>query len=172
MKGLTTRLTMISMLPLVLPLLTGSTLAAEAIPDALAAPGTVPVLTAHAEGQQVYDCKAGADGKLVWTFREPQATLIADGSIVGKHYAGPTWDLNDGSAVVGKSIANAPGKTANDVAWLKLEVTAHRGSGALSDVTTVQRINTVGGNMGGACDRAGDIRAMPYTADYVFLRKQ
>jgi hypothetical protein len=156
---------------LLLPLLAGSALAADSLPDALAAPGTVPVLTAHAEGEQIYECRAGADGKLTWTFREPKATLIADGKIAGKHYAGPTWELDDGSAVVGKTVANAPGKNANDVAWLKLEVTAHRGSGALSDVTTVQRINTVGGSMGGACDRAGDIRAMPYTADYVFLRK-
>ena len=156
---------------LLLPLLAGPAFAADPLPEALAAPGTVPVLTAHAEGEQIYECKAGADGKLAWTFREPKATLIADGKIAGKHYAGPTWELNDGGAIVGKAVANAPGKTGNDIAWLKLEVTAHRGSGAFNDVTTVQRINTVGGSMGGACDRAGDVRAMPYTADYVFLRK-
>ena len=159
------------MMPLLLlPLLTGPAFAADALPEALAAPGTVPVLTAHAEGEQLYDCKAGADGKLVWTFREPKATLTADGKIAGKHYAGPTWELTDGSTVVGKVVASVPGKTANDVAWLKLAVTAHRGSGTFNDVTTVQRINTVGGNMTGACDRAGETRAMPYTADYVFLR--
>ena len=157
---------------LFLPLLAGPAFAADPIPDALAAPGTAPVLTAHAEGDQIYECKAGAAGKLVWTFREPKATLIADGKIVGKHYAGPSWELNDGSAVVGKAVANAPGKTANDVAWLKLEVAAHRGAGgALADVTTVQRINTVGGKLDGACDRAAETRSMPYTADYVFLRK-
>jgi hypothetical protein len=157
---------------LLLPLLAGSALAADSLPDALAAPGTVPVLTAHAEGEQIYECRAGADGKLTWTFREPKATLIADGKIAGKHYAGPTWELDDGGAVVGKAVANAPGKTANDIAWLKLEVTAHRGSGGtLADVTTVQRINTLGGQMAGSCDRAGETRAMPYTADYVFLRK-
>jgi hypothetical protein len=166
------RLTKIATLPVLLPLLTGPAFAADPIPDALAAPGTVPVLTAHAEGEQIYECKAGADGKLTWTFREPKATLIADGKIAGKHYAGPTWELNDGSAVVGKAVTSAPGKTANDIAWLKLEVTTHRGSGGtLADVSMVQRLNTVGGQMGGPCDRAGDSRAMPYTADYVFLRK-
>jgi len=161
----------LTILPLLLPLLAGPALAADPIPDALAAPGTVPVLTAQAEGDQIYECKAGTDGKLVWTFREPKATLIADGKIAGRHYAGPSWELKDGSAVVGKPIANAPGKTANDVAWLKLEVTAHRGSGVLGDVDTVQRINTVGGKLDGDCDHAGETRAMPYTADYVFLRK-
>ncbi len=156
---------------LVLPFLAAPAFAADAIPNALTAAGTAPVLTAHAEGEQIYECKAGTGGKLVWTFREPRATLIADGKVAGKHYAGPTWELTDGSAVVGKTVASAPGKTANDIAWLKLEVTSHRGSGGLNEVTTVQRINTVGGSMAGACDRAGDTRAMPYTADYVFLRK-
>ena len=167
-QGMTMRLITTSML--LLPLLTGSALA-DPIPDALAAPGTVPVLTAHAKGQQIYECKAGADGKLAWAFREPAAKLIADGKIVGKHYAGPSWELNDSSAVVGKGVANAPGKTANDIDWLKLEATTHRRSGTLGDVTTVQRINTVGGKLGGACRRTGDSRAVPYTADYVFLRK-
>jgi hypothetical protein len=50
-------------------------------------------------------------------------------------------------------------------------VVSRRGSGMLSNVTTVQRINTVGGKLDDACDRPGDNRSMPYTADYVFLRK-
>ena len=33
--------------------------------------------------------------------------------------------------------------------WLKLEVASHKGSGQLADVTTVQRINTVGGVLKG-----------------------
>ena len=71
-------------------------------------------LTLHAEGAQFYDCKAGADGKLAWAFREPIATLLLDGKTVGRHYAGPNWDHIDGSGVAGKVLANAPGKTAND----------------------------------------------------------
>jgi len=41
----------------------------------------------------------------------------------------------------------------------------------LQNVATVQRINTHGGNFAGTCDRAGDLHAEPYSADYVFLRK-
>ena len=142
-----------------------------ALPNAIAAPGETVVVTLHAEGAQVYECKAGADGKLAWAFREPQATLTADGKIVGRHFAGPTWELADGSAVVGKAAGNAPGKTASDIPWLKLEVTAQRGKGALSGVTTVQRINTAGGVHAGACDKAGTFHSAPYAADYVFLKK-
>jgi hypothetical protein len=145
--------------------------AETSLPAAIAAPGEAPILTAHATGTQIYECKAGSDGKLAWTFREPAATLTADDKIVAHHYAGPTWEFTDGSAVVGKAVANAPGKTANDIAWLKLDVASHRGNGTGTDVVTVQRINTVGGVMSGECDHAGATRAMPYTADYVFLRK-
>ena len=140
-------------------------------PAAIAAPGETIVATLHAEGAQVYECKAGNDGKLAWAFREPIATLVLDGKTVGRHYAGPSWEHADGSAVVGKAVGNAPGKSAGDIPWLKLEVTAHRGNGVLSGVTTVQRINTAGGVHAGACDKAGAFHSAPYAADYVFLRK-
>jgi hypothetical protein len=160
---------------LALLLLSGSLLGAPAaeapLPGAIVAPGQATVLTLHAEGAQVYECKAGTDGKLAWAFREPIATLMADGKTVGRHYAGPNWENSDGSAVVGKVTGSAPGAAANDIAWLKLDVVSHRGSGILTPVTTVQRINTQGGKLEGACDKAGAYSSAPYSADYVFLRK-
>ena len=146
-------------------------LAHAQVPAAIAAPGETVIATWHAEGAQVYECRAGADGKLAWAFREPIATLLLDGKTVGRHYAGPNWEHTDGSAVVGKAVGNAPGKTAGDIPWLKLEVTAQRGKGALSGVTTVQRINTAGGVHAGTCDKAGTFHSAPYAADYVFLKK-
>jgi hypothetical protein len=144
---------------------------AQTLPAAIAAPGETIVATWHAEGAQVYECKAGTDGKLAWAFREPIAALLADGKTVGRHYAGPSWENADGSAVVGKAAGNAPGTTPKDIPWLKLEVVASRGSGALSGVTTVQRINTAGGRHDGPCEKAGTFFSAPYAADYVFLRK-
>ena len=156
---------------LLLGSLTSVSAAETALPDAIAALGEAVVLSVHAEGAQVYECKAGADGKLAWAFREPIATLLLDGKTVGRHYAGPNWEHIDGSAVVGKVAGSAPGAAPNDIAWLKLDVAAHRGSGVLSDITTVQRIHTEGGNLKGACDTAGSFKSMPYSADYLFLRK-
>jgi hypothetical protein len=141
------------------------------LPASISAPGEAQVARFHAEGAQIYECKLATDGKLSWQFREPIATLLVDGKTVGRHYAGPNWEHTDGSAVTGKPIANAPGDTPADIAWLKLEATAHRGSGVLADATTVQRINTRGGVMTGTCDQQGSFRAAPYAADYVFLRK-
>jgi Protein of unknown function (DUF3455) len=169
-------MTLLGNAALALLLLSGSPMIAAAaetppLPDAIAAPGEIVVLSVHAEGAQVYECKAGADGKTTWAFREPIATLVADGKTVGRHYAGPNWEHSDGSAVVGKAIGNAPGATPNDIPWLKLEVTSRRGSGVLSAVTTVQRINTQGGKFEGACDKPGATHSAPYSADYVFLQK-
>ncbi|WFU28048.1 DUF3455 domain-containing protein [Bradyrhizobium sp. CB1717] len=144
---------------------------ADPLPEAIAAPGETAVLSVHAEGAQVYECKAGTDGKLAWAFREPIATLLSEGKTVGHHYAGPSWELADGSAVVGKATGNAPGATAADIPWLKLEVASRRGSGVLSPVTTVQRINTHGGKLEGSCDKGGEFKSAPYSADYVFLKK-
>jgi hypothetical protein len=124
----------------------------------------------HAEGAQIYECKSGFDGKLVWQAREPIATLLLDGRTVGRHYTGPTWEHNDGSTVQAKVVGNIPGSSGNDVPWLKLAATLHLGSGTLSDVKTIQRINTQGGLAQGPCDKAGGFLSVPYHADYVFLR--
>ena len=154
--------------------LTGSLVNATAqtsLPEAIAAPGETAMFTLHAEGAQVYECKTSADGALAWALREPIATLFSDGKTVGRHYAGPNWEYSDGSAVVGQVVGTAPGQVAMDIPWLKLAVTSRRGNGVLSPVTTVQRINTVGGKLSGACYKAGTYESVPYSADYVFLRK-
>jgi hypothetical protein len=156
------------------PLIAAALLASAAsaqVPGAIAAPGKTVVATMHAEGAQVYECKADAGGRLVWQFREPIATLLVDGKTVGRHYAGPSWEHVDGSAVVGRVAARAPGATPKDIPWLRLEVTERRGSGVLSGVTTIQRINTLGGAAEGACDRPGAFLSAAYATDYVFLRK-
>ena len=139
------------------------------VPSAIAVPGQNIVTTLHAEGAQVYECMVGPDKKLVWQAREPIATLLLDGKTSGRHYAGPIWELADGSAVTAKAVANSPGATPNDILWLKLEVTSQRGNGGLYGITSVQRINTKGGMAQGPCDSAGTYQSVPYSADYVFL---
>ena len=141
------------------------------LPAAIAAPGQAIVAVARGEGAQIYECKADAEGRLAWQFREPIATLIRNDETVGRHYAGPSWAFDDGSVIIGKVAASAAGATPRDIAWLRLDVIAHHGNGELSAVTTVQRINTEGGAMTGACKRAGAFLVVPYAADYVFLRQ-
>jgi len=148
-----------------------SAAASAEIPDAIAVPGETLVVRLHAEGAQVYECKADASGKLAWQFREPIATLIEGGKTVGRHYAGPRWELSDGSIVGAKAVGKAPGATAQDIPQLKLEVTSHAGNGRLSGVTTVLRLDTRGGNAEGGCPSADALLSVPYFADYAFYRK-
>jgi Protein of unknown function (DUF3455) len=153
-----------------LALLAASHAGAE-MPDAIAVTGETLVARIHAEGAQVYECRADAAGQLAWQFREPVATLIEGGKTIGRHYAGPHWELADGSVIAAKAVGRAPGATPQDISLLKLEVTAQRGSGRLSDVTTIQRLDTKGGTAEGPCPAAGALLSVPYSADYAFYRK-
>lgn len=145
--------------------------AAAQIPAAVAAPGEHTIATFQGVGAQIYECKAGADGKLAWVFREPIAALIDNGKTVGRHYTGPTWEDVDSSKIIGKAVGNAPGSTADDIPWLKLDVVRHQGRGILSRAATVQRLDTHGGALQGGCDKSGDFRSIAYSATYVFLNK-
>ncbi len=100
--------------------------AATNLPDEIAASGEKVVLQVHAEGAQIYECKATASGQLSWQFREPIAALVRDGVTVGRHYGGPTWEI-EGSSVVGKVSGHAPGATADDIPWLRLNVVRQAG---------------------------------------------
>ncbi len=129
------------------------------------------MLTLHAEGAQVYECKTGADGALAWAFREPIATLFC-----GRQDGRPALcrtDLGVQRRQRGgrPGRRHGPGHRREDIPWLKLDVTSRRGTGVLSPATTVQRINTAGGRLNGACYKAGTYESVPYSADYVFLRK-
>ena len=145
--------------------------AAAEVPETIAARGETLIATAHATGAQVYECKTNSDGKLVWQFREPIATLMIDGKTVGRHFAGPVWEMADGSAVSAKVSAQAPGATTNDIPLLRLDVAARHGSGLLSGITTIQRLNTRGGRADAACDSTGTFLSVPYSADYAFYKK-
>jgi hypothetical protein len=145
--------------------------AQNSLPEAIAAPGTSVVLKVHAVGAQIYECVAGPTGGPAWQFREPIATLLSDGRTVGRHFAGPSWELPDGSLVVGKAVGRAPGETGDDIPWLKLEAATGHGSGQFAAVSLIQRINTKGGALAGACGKIGELVAVPYAGDYVFLRK-
>ena len=49
-------------------------------------------------------------------------------------------------------------------------MTSRREGGRLASVTSIQRLNTVGGTLEGACPSAGALVGVPYAADYTFLR--
>lgn len=141
---------------------------AEDTRESIAAVSGRVVQRLDAVGVQLYDCKADGRGGLAWMFREPVATLMREGKPVGRHFAGPSWEMFDGSLIKGKETGEAPGNSANDISWLRLAVSERKGSGIFKDVTTVQRIATVGGKKLGSCFPDGTVGAEPYAAKYVF----
>jgi uncharacterized protein DUF3455 len=153
-------------------------LAPPVVPDAIAVPaGAQVVAHLHARDSQVYACGAGSAGgpaAFAWTLKRPDAALTGDdGRAVGTHGAGPTWTSTDGSAVVGKKIAQADAPVATAVPWLLLGAVSTTGAGIFADVTYVQRVATSGGKAppsGCAADNVGAETAAPYTADYYFYR--
>lgn len=144
------------------------------VPRALQAPeGEEVILQAHATGSQIYVCQAGADQKLVWTLKAPEAELRdVHGGVIGHHYAGPAWKHNDSSEVTGAVAARQDAPDQDSIPWLLLRATGHSGNGILNRVTTIQRINTKGGRPpgSGTCDestRGKEVKST-YSADYYF----
>ena len=146
---------------------------AQQAPKELQPPASEQVLLqVHAKGDQVYVCKSDA-AQSAWTLKGPDAQLFdAAGKPFGKHFAGPSWQANDGSRVTGKAVANAPSPDADSVPWLLLTVIGRDGQGVLSPATSIQRINTKGGKApASGCDAAhnGQEARAPYSADYAFF---
>jgi hypothetical protein len=144
------------------------------IPDAIKAPaGEKLVLKAHATGFQIYTCNTGADGIQQWTLKAPDAELHdKKGAVIGHHFAGPTWKHKDGSEVKGKASAHVESPDPDSIAWLLVSATGHTGDGVFAKVSSIQRINTKGGNPPAAseCDasKSGTESKSKYSADYYF----
>jgi hypothetical protein len=143
------------------------------VPAAIQAPhGEEVVLLAHASGSQIYTCQAGADGKFAWTLKAPDAELKDQGGkVIGSHFAGPTWKVNDGSEVTGKGAAHVDSPDAGSIPWLLVNVVSHAGQGLLTNVKTIQRVHTHGGKPpAGGCDQSHPSAETKssYTADYYF----
>jgi hypothetical protein len=147
-------------------------LAAQDIPQQLQPPANEQLLLqVHANGDQIYICKSDAS-QFAWALKAPDAQLFdRKGKPFGTHFAGPSWEANDGSRVIGKAVANFPSPDANSIPWLLVTILSHDGIGVLSRVTTIQRLNTRGGKAPeSGCDASHvsqEVR-VSYSADYRF----
>ena len=112
-----------------------------------------------------------------WDFVAPIADLFAEENYfgeVGKHYRGPTWESKSGSLVEARRVPGTgctPDPTAID--WLLLSKFRTDGSGIFSKISFIQRVNTTGGlapSAPGSVD--GEIKEIPYTAEYYFYRAE
>jgi hypothetical protein len=140
------------------------------VPDAIkVSPNETLLFAVKGKGTQIYERVPKKDNpkELEWT-HVPEAQLFDyEGNNVGHHYAGPYWESTDGSRVLCDLKAHAEAKEKNAAPWLLLIVKKHEGQGVYSDVTSIQRLETVGG--GEPADdqvKPGQKVAVPYTATY------
>jgi hypothetical protein len=152
-----------------------SFLQASAVPDVpkqLKPPGgQVLLVQAHGKGSQIYACQS-TDGQYAWKLKAPDAQLLnGNGEKLGRHFAGPTWEANDGSRVIGKLAASVASPDADSIPWLLLESKSSEGPGLFASVKSIQRLNTKGGKApASGCDAAHEKAetSVPYEADYYF----
>jgi len=145
------------------------------VPEALKPPaGQKLSIEVVGIGVQIYECKQAKDDpkRFEWVFKAPEAELFdSDGKRIGRHYAGPTWEANDGSKVVGEIKGRDDGPNSNAIPWLLLSAKSNTGNGVFSRVQSIQRLHTVGGKAPAAgCVRAqaGNEKRVAYEAGYYF----
>jgi hypothetical protein len=127
------------------------------------------VLQVRGEGVQIYTCVKGDDWG--WKLKAPEATLFDENhKAIGKHLAGPTWRLDDGSEVLGKMLESKP--QPGTIPWLILMARSTGGEGRLSRVDVVRRTETEGGvapATGCDAEHAGTEARVAYSATYSFF---
>lgn len=144
------------------------------LPEAVRVPaGAMQKMVAVGSGEITYECREKKDmaGQYEWAFVGPVASLKdMNGTVVGKYYAGPTWEANDGSKVTGKQLAVAP-STPGNIPLQLVKTDPATGMGAMQGISHIQRLKTVGGVApAAACAMAnkGERQQVTYQADYVF----
>lgn len=127
-------------------------------------------------GEITYQCSAKKDmaGQFEWVFAGPDARLNdRSGKQVGKYYGPPaTWESMDGSKLTATQVAVAPNGTGNIPSQL-VKGNPAMGSGAMSGVTYIQRVDTRGGVAPATPCAAGNLGArqtVKYQADYIFYK--
>lgn len=138
------------------------------VPSDIAAPeGHKVHFHGYGIGMQIYTWDGSSWGAAV-----PEATLFDDnGNVVATHSAGPTWQSNSGSKVVGAVIPPRVTVEPDAIPWLLLKAVTAEGPGILGRTTFIHRVNTSGGKAPATPGAfIGQVVRVPYTADYLFYR--
>jgi len=129
-------------------------------------------LQLQGKGVQIYACQA-VDAGFAWKLKGPEAVLSDQSGVqVGRHFAGPSWQANDGSTIVGEPLVASPSPTPGSVAWLVLRVKSASGAGLFANVAYVARTATQGGVAPSTgCDaiHVGTEVRISYTATYTMF---
>jgi hypothetical protein len=100
-----------------------------------------------ANGVLIYECRVN-HSRFAWEFLGPEATLFDENNkLVGALFAGPTWELLDGSSLLGSNIKTIESPVVGAMPWALFSTRSAGRKGVLSRVTSLQQVNTVGGEV-------------------------
>lgn len=147
------------------------------LPAAVQVPaGNKVVMKTVGVGEITYACNPKKDmaGQFEWVFVGPDAKLNdRSGKQIGKYYGPPaTWESMDGSKLTGTQVAVSP-SSAGNIPLQLVKANPAMGMGAMSGVTYIQRVATMGGVAPAIpCDAGtvGSKQIVKYQADYIFYK--
>jgi hypothetical protein len=133
--------------------------------------GNRELMHVKGDGVQIYTCTDAPEGRK-WDKPVPRANLLdSNGAVIGTHFKGPTWKLNDGGSVQGQVDGRKRSPDCS-VDWLRLIPKEGTSSGSLAKVTYIQRTETHAGVADATgCQNPADVgktKEVPYTATYTF----
>ena len=126
-----------------------------------------------ATGVHVYECRPTGNGRFMWTFTNPDATLT-DGAVSRAVQRAPnSFESSDDRSSTTSVVRSSASAGADNLPWLLLAARSPSGAGLFSGVTSVQRVNTSGGvapRDGCDASTAGTQTRVAFSADYYFYK--
>jgi hypothetical protein len=147
------------------------------LPVDLRIPGSLKVPTGHSlffraygKGAQIYTCP---DVRNPTPFAILRTSEGDEAELVAIHYGGLIWEATDGSVFIGDATRQqqAAAPDSDSIPWLLIPAKSTNGSGLLSRVTYIQRVQTRGGQMPlSSCTErpSGAQFLIAYVAQYIF----
>jgi hypothetical protein len=112
-------------------------------------PGQAQALMLHASGVLIYECqpKASDPTKFEWVLKSFEADLYDYNSLpVGRYYAGPTWELDDGGKVIGRLKTTADSPDGKGMPWQLFDVVQASGT-IMGKIKSIRCVKTYGGKV-------------------------
>ena len=149
----------------------------DGLPAAVQVPaGNKVAMETVGVGEITYQCNAKKDmaDQFEWVFVGPNAKLNdRSGKQIGMYYGPPaTWANMDGSKLTGTQVAVSP-STPGNIPNQLVKANPAMVSGAMTGVTYIQRVNTMGGvapSMACTAGNLGSKQIVKYQSDYIFYK--
>lgn len=142
-----------------------------------ASPDEEPAFVLSADGVHVYECRlsGGNPNVAAWFLVTPDATLFEGTRSVGVHKSANLWESSSDRSSVSGVVRSTQGAGAANLPWVLYRAQPLGTSGMFAGVTSIQRVNTVGGLApAGGCSATnlGAETRVAYKADYYFYKRR